>query len=57
MLACIAGSMPMPVSRTLTTTASASRPALISIDPLGSVYLAALVRRFATTCARRSLSP
>ncbi len=53
----ISGGMPTPVSRTRTTTCPWSRSAVRVIWPRGSVYLAALVSRFATTCASRTGSP
>src|SRR5512146_1279261 len=46
----------MPSSRTETTISPPSRRALSWILPRGSVYLAALMRRFEKTCARRTAS-
>ena len=50
----ISGSMPMPLSRTLSRTCSPSPPALIWISPCGGVYFAALASRLLITCARRA---
>ena len=49
--------MPMPVSLTATRSISPSRLALTAIGRRIGVYLAALVSRFANTCASRVLSP
>ena len=44
------GAMPMPLSLTSITTSSPSSAASSRMRPCGSVYLAALVSRLATTC-------
>jgi hypothetical protein len=46
--------IPMPVSRTEIMTSPASRETVSQICPPGSVYLPALLRRFATTCESRN---
>ena len=53
----MSGSMPLPVSATRSTTSPPSAAAVTEIAPPGSVYFAAFVSRFDTTCARRAASP
>ena len=50
-LGSISGAIPMPVSRTRTTTSPPSGSADRAIRPPGSVYLAALFSRFQRTCS------
>ena len=45
--------MPIPVSLTRTTAWPPSRPAVSRMPPPGSVYLAALLSRLASTCSSR----
>ena len=47
------GAIPMPVSRTATTTPSSLALASTTIVPPASMYLALLFRRFENTCASR----
>ena len=49
--------MPLPLSDTRMTMPPGSRRADTLIVPIGSVYLAALLRRLAKTCDRRAGSP
>ena len=51
------GAIPVPLSLTLITASSPSARASMRIWPCGSVYLMALVSRFATHCTRRAGSP
>ena len=56
--AACSAAMPMPLSRTDTIASSAARgPPSAGCGRRGSVYLAALVSRFAKTCVRRTESP
>ena len=55
-LASAPGASPMPLSRTLIEQCPAAVRIRISTRPPGSVYLAALVSRFESTCERRTAS-